>query len=282
MRELTRDREYACGRRWHVGPRTTLAGSPCGRAKCNKTSSARLRDIFGNEFKTWSFLLQVNYPIGTSQADAGLAQGQVQRQQDVTNLRSLELQVTASVRDAARQVDTTLKRVDATKKAREFAERRYEAEQKRMTAALSRRSSWFQAARDSPPTARGLNAIIATNRALVNFEAVAPCGQREMRNRFRRQEQETERRRCHRGIQETWRRVSRKDAIALPPASCLATAAFVTVVGPHPTRAARLTRSSLDFARDDLSERASRRALPQPQAFLCLLSPAPSPVTPLP
>jgi outer membrane protein TolC len=148
-------------------------GFPVPIGQAQRSFGDALRDVFGNEFKTWSFQLQVNYPIGTSQAEAGLAQGRVQRQQEVTNLRALELQVTAAVRDAARQVDTTLKRVEATKKAREFAERRYEAEQKRMTVGLSTTFQLFQAQRDlAQQQLAELNAVIAYNRALVNFEAV--------------------------------------------------------------------------------------------------------------
>jgi outer membrane protein len=132
-----------------------------------------LKDVFGNDFKTWSVQLNVSYPIGTSTASAALAQGRLQREQQVTGLRAQELQVTAQVRDAGRQVDTSLKRVDATRKAREFADRRYEAEQKRMTVGLSTTFQLFQAQRDLA-TARlaELNAIIAYNRSLVNFEAV--------------------------------------------------------------------------------------------------------------
>jgi outer membrane protein len=132
-----------------------------------------LRDIFGNEFRTWSFQLQVNYPLGTSAAEAGLAQGRVERQQGVTGLRALELQVTAAVRDAARQVDTNLQRVEATRKAREFAQKRYEAEEKRMTVGLSTTFQLFQAQRDlAQQQLAELNAVIFYNRALVNFEAV--------------------------------------------------------------------------------------------------------------
>ncbi|MEN3338216.1 MAG: hypothetical protein V7647_1892 [Acidobacteriota bacterium] len=138
-----------------------------------RTFGNALRDVFGNNFRTWSVQLNLSYPIGTSVADAALAQGRLQREQQVTNLRAQELQVTAQVRDAGRQVDTSLKRVDATRKAREFAERRYEAEQKRMTVGLSTTFQLFQAQRDLA-TARlaELNAIIAYNRSLVNFEAV--------------------------------------------------------------------------------------------------------------
>ena len=159
-----------------------VTGLPTGEATTIERSfSDALRNIFGNDYKTWSVQFQVNYPIGTSAADAGLAQGRVQRQQDQATLQQLETQVVASVRDAARQVDTTLKRVEATKRAREFAERRYEAEQKRMTVGLSTTFQLFQAQRDlSNQKQAELNAIIAYNRALVNFEAVqtVPVGGR--------------------------------------------------------------------------------------------------------
>jgi outer membrane protein TolC len=132
-----------------------------------------LRDIFGNEFKTWSLQLQFRYPVGTSQAEAALAQSRVQRQQDVTSLRQLEMQVATAVRDTGRQVETTLKRVEATRKAREFAERRLEAEQKRIAVGLSTTFQLFQAQRElSQQRLAELNAVIDYNRALVNFQAV--------------------------------------------------------------------------------------------------------------
>ena len=53
--------------------------SRCRSARRSAVSATRLRDVFGNDFRTWSVQLNVNYPIGTSQAEAGLAQGRVQR-----------------------------------------------------------------------------------------------------------------------------------------------------------------------------------------------------------
>jgi outer membrane protein TolC len=132
-----------------------------------------LNDVFGNEFRTWSVQLQVSYPIGTSTAEAALAQARVQREQDLTSLHQLEMQVATAVREAARQVETSLKRVEATTKAREFAERRLEAEQKRMTVGLSTTFQLFQAQRElSQQRLSELTATIDYNRALVNFEAV--------------------------------------------------------------------------------------------------------------
>ena len=51
--------------------------------------------------------VNVSYPIGTSQADAAYAQAKLQKQQELTQLAGLELQVTQAVRDAARQVTRT-------------------------------------------------------------------------------------------------------------------------------------------------------------------------------
>jgi outer membrane protein TolC len=132
-----------------------------------------LRDVFGNNFKTWSFALNVSYPIGTSQADAAYAQAKLQKQQEQRTLASLELAVTLSVRDAARQVNTNLKRVEATRKALEFAEKRLDAENKRFTVGLSSTFELLQAQRDLARAKQSeLNATIDYNQSLVDFEAV--------------------------------------------------------------------------------------------------------------
>ena len=159
-----------------AGTRTiydTSGGFPVPSGTAERSFSDALRDIFGNQFKTWSLRFDVSYPIGRSAADAGLAQAKVAKEQEVTALRSLELQVTAQVRDAARQVNTTLKRVEATQNARKFSLERYNAEQKRINVGLSTTFQLFQAQRDlSAAQLAELNAIILYNRALVNFEAV--------------------------------------------------------------------------------------------------------------
>jgi outer membrane protein TolC len=132
-----------------------------------------LRDVFGNDFRTWSIALNFSYPIGTSIADAALAQGRVERQQATLSLREQEMAVVAQVREAGRQVSTTQQRVEATRKAREFAERRYEAEQKRVTVGLSTTFQMLQAQRDLDAARQSeLRALIDYSRALVNFEAV--------------------------------------------------------------------------------------------------------------
>jgi outer membrane protein TolC len=138
-----------------------------------------LRDVFGNEFKTWSFAVNVAYPIGTSVADAAYAQARLQKQQEQTQLASLELNIAQAVREAARRVNTNLKRVEATRKARDFAQQRLAADEKRLAVGLATTFELVQAQRDLARAKQAeLNATIDYNRSLVDFEAVqiSPVG----------------------------------------------------------------------------------------------------------
>jgi outer membrane protein TolC len=148
-------------------------GPPPILATSQRSFSDVLRDVFGNEFRNWSVALNVSYPIGTSAAEAALAQSRLRRQQAQVSIRDLEMAIAAEVREAARQVQTSLKRVEATQKARELAERQLEAEEKRVAVGLSDTFRAVQAQRDLAVQKRAeLNAIISYNRALVDFEAV--------------------------------------------------------------------------------------------------------------
>lgn len=161
--------------------RTSQAFPPPISSQSQRSFRDALADVFGNDFRTWSFQFQFSYPIGRSTADAAVASGRLQRQQGTNDLRNLELQVATAVRDAGRQVATNLKRVEATRKAREFAERRLEAEQKRMAVGLSSTFQLFQTQRDLARQRQSeVNAIIDYNRSMVTFEAIqtAPAGGR--------------------------------------------------------------------------------------------------------
>ena len=129
-----------------------------------------LRDVFGNDFKTWSVQLQVSYPIGTSPAEAALAQAGCSANSRSRIFARLELQVTAQVRDAAAGRHQPEARRGHTQGAR-VRRAPLEAEQKRMTVGLSTTFQLFQAQRDlASARLAELNAIIAYNRSLVNFE----------------------------------------------------------------------------------------------------------------
>jgi outer membrane protein TolC len=132
-----------------------------------------LADVFQNQFPSWTLGVTIGYPIGRSQAEAGLARARLQSQQSRTALENLELQVATQVRDMGRQVNTNMKRVQATQVARQLAERRLEAEQKKFNVGMSTTFLVFQAQRElAQARTNELRAVIDYNQSLVDFEAI--------------------------------------------------------------------------------------------------------------
>ncbi len=132
-----------------------------------------LGDVFSNAFPVWTVGVNVSYPIGTSTNEANLARTKLQREQAEQQLKNLELQITTQVRDAARNVQTNQKRVDSARAARELAERRLDAEQKKFAAGIQTSFFVFQAQRDlASARTTEVRAISDYNKSLVDFEAV--------------------------------------------------------------------------------------------------------------
>ncbi|MDA1094808.1 MAG: TolC family protein [Acidobacteria bacterium] len=132
-----------------------------------------LGNIFTNDFPTWTVGVSVSYPLGTSGADANLERARLQRSQDASRRRSLEMRVAAEVRDAARAVNTNLQRVEATRASRILGERRLAAEQRRFEVGLSSTFLVFQAQRDlAQARNREEVATLDYTRSLVDFDAV--------------------------------------------------------------------------------------------------------------
>jgi outer membrane protein TolC len=132
-----------------------------------------LGDVFSSAFPTWRFGLAVSYPLGSSTSDANLARAKLQYSQGQAQLRNLELQIATEVRSAGRQVETNAKRVDSARAARELAERRLEAEEKKFAAGIQISFFVFQAQRDlAQARTNEIRAIADYNKSLVDFEAI--------------------------------------------------------------------------------------------------------------
>lgn len=132
-----------------------------------------LGDLFANEFPTWNARLTVRYPLGQSSQEASLARARLQYSQTVTQIQQQEMQVVRQVRDAARQVQTNQQRVVTTRRAREFAERRLDAEQRKLAAGTSTNYLVLQAQRDLAQARNTeLAAIIDYQRSVVDLATV--------------------------------------------------------------------------------------------------------------
>ena len=138
-----------------------------------------LGDAFASSFPTWSFQLQLNYPIGTSNSEANLARARLQNTQAHKQLQSSELQITTQIRNCARNVSTNTKRVESTRASRALAEKRLEAEEKKFQAGMTSSFLVIQAQRDlSQARNSELQAIIDYLKSVVDYETVqqAPLG----------------------------------------------------------------------------------------------------------
>jgi outer membrane protein TolC len=132
-----------------------------------------LSDLFGLAYPSWTASLNVSYPLGRTQPEANLARARLEYSRSQTQIRSQELQVVTQVREAARQVHTNQRRVETTRAARQFAERRLEAEERKFTAGTSTSFFVFQAQRDlSQARNTELRAVLDFNRSIVDFETV--------------------------------------------------------------------------------------------------------------
>jgi outer membrane protein len=161
------------GTRYEYGPEPPDGGLPLVIGASQRNFTDVLADVFANDFRAWSFAVNISYPIGTSAADAALAASRLSKQQGTLNQRQLEVAITAQVREAVRDISTTRQRVQATRKARDLMEKRLEAENKRIAVGLSDTFKVFQAQRDLDNAKQSeLQAIIDFNRALIDLEAV--------------------------------------------------------------------------------------------------------------
>ena len=132
-----------------------------------------LGDVFQNQYPDWTIGVAFGYPLGNSTAHTNLARARLQYEQAQTQVKSLEMSVTAQVRAIARNVQTNQQRVRSASASRELQERKLEAEEKKLAAGMSSSFFVFQAQRDlSVARVAELQAIADYNKSLVDFEAV--------------------------------------------------------------------------------------------------------------
>ena len=133
----------------------------------------------GLDYPNWNFALTLSYPVLGSQATAQHARARLQRNQNLTRIRALEVQVAAEVANAALTVQSNLKRVEAATAARELAQKRLEAEQSKFDVGMTTNFFVVQAQRDLRDAANTeLRALADYRKSLVNFERAqqSPAG----------------------------------------------------------------------------------------------------------
>jgi outer membrane protein len=132
-----------------------------------------LGQMFDSSYPTWSVGLTVNYALGRSFEEAGLARAQVERRQATERIASLQLEIAETLRQAVRQVQSTAERIHAARAGAGVAQQRLDVEQRRYEVGLSTSFLVTQAQRDLLQTEVNLlHATLDHQSALVSFEAL--------------------------------------------------------------------------------------------------------------
>lgn len=139
----------------------------------NRNFGSVLNQVFSHDYATWSFGLTVNYPLGRSYEEAGLARAGIERVQAARRIASLQLGAAETIRQAGRQVYSTAERIDAARAGATLAGQRFETEQRRFEVGLSTSFLVTQAQRDLVQAQVNLlQATLDHQSSLVNFEAL--------------------------------------------------------------------------------------------------------------
>jgi len=119
---------------------------------------------FSEEFQGEFFALALEIPLGNRSARSKYNKSKLKKQQANLNVKRKELDIVVEVRGSVRQVMTNIERVNATRKARELAQKRLEVEGKKFSVGRSTSLEILRAQEDLA-TAEGNEA-----KAIIDYE----------------------------------------------------------------------------------------------------------------
>jgi outer membrane protein TolC len=111
-------------------------------------SSQALKDAVKFKYRNWSVNLTLSLPLNTIFSRAAAAEAEVNLEQARLALQDKEQQVFLGVRSAVREVQNNAQRVEAYRAALKLAERKLEAEEKKVKVGLSTNYTLLQMQRD--------------------------------------------------------------------------------------------------------------------------------------
>lgn len=134
-------------------------------------SSEALKDALGLKYENWTVNLTLSIPLNTFLSRAQQAQARIDFEQTTLRLKNQKQQVLLEIRNAVRAVETDYKRVQAYRAARELAEKKLEAEEKKLKVGLTTNYVVLQYQRDlADAKSAELRAIIDYNLALAQLD----------------------------------------------------------------------------------------------------------------
>lgn len=132
-----------------------------------------LGNLFKNDFRSWSFGVNIQIPWRNSVAKANLGRAIEQTKQIDLQTRRMAQSIEIEVRNAVQSLETAKLRIEASRAAREYAEQQLEGEEKKFAAGLS--ITFFVLQRQTDlAIARGseLRALADYNKAVAELQRV--------------------------------------------------------------------------------------------------------------
>lgn len=134
------------------------------------SSRNALKDAFNFRYRNWSVGITLSLPLNTLLSRAEYARARISLDQSKLRMEAQEQQVFLDVRNAVRSVQTDYKRVQGYNKARELAEKKLEAEEKKLKVGLTTNYLVLQYQRDLATTRSSeLRAIVDYNLSLARL-----------------------------------------------------------------------------------------------------------------
>ncbi|OGD22290.1 MAG: hypothetical protein A2W03_09380 [Candidatus Aminicenantes bacterium RBG_16_63_16] len=134
-------------------------------------AGAALSQAIGLKYSNWAVGIQLNVPVSSLLTRSQYEASKIGYEQSVADLANLEQRIFLEIRTAVRAVETDYKRVLAYKAARELAENKLSAEEKKLMVGLTTNYVVLQYQRDlADAKTAELRAIIEYNLALAYLD----------------------------------------------------------------------------------------------------------------
>jgi HAE1 family hydrophobic/amphiphilic exporter-1 len=151
--------------------RDPVTGQPIGTASSGISDS--LQQVFGLDFPGWTVGLEFGLPIQNIGARAEARRAELDLDRAGTEIEFVRQNVVLEVRAAARDIDTAVRSISATRVARDAAQRNLEAERKRFENGMTTNFNVLLIQQDlADARSREIRSLAAYKKAVATFRRV--------------------------------------------------------------------------------------------------------------
>ena len=149
------------------------SGTFTGKSAYGGGYDQALSDSFSTKYYNWEVGVKLSYPLGNRLAKSKLSASRLETAQLILNIKDLENKIIVEVREAVRQIKTDIKRIEASKIAKNLAERKLTAEEKKFEVGLSTSFNVLEFQEDlAGEQSNEIKALIDYNQSKVRYRQV--------------------------------------------------------------------------------------------------------------